>query len=186
MRGGDQRPAPPQLQQSFRWEAVAVDIFDNRVEAINSGGLWGKSRADLADGRSCCRNATIMRLMSLVPLPSVVGSSAESKGSGIPLMMAEMTAGNFVPPEFCPTMDHFKVILKRPQGDGDGGAVVSKGEALVEAVLREFGQMSVRELSEKCGMSLSQARRHVNSLIARGVVEPTALATSRNREYLLV
>lgn len=172
--------------ERFDGEAVAVDIFDDRVEVINPGGLWGKSRADLADGRSCCRNATIMRLMSLVSLPSGAGSPAEGNGSGIPLMMAEMAAGGLEPPEFCPAMDHFKVILRRPQGDGGGGADASKGEALVEAALRELGQMSVRELSEKCGMSLSQVRRRVNSLIARGLVEPTAPATSRNREYRLV
>ena len=69
----------------FDGEAVAVDIFDDRVEVINPGGLWGKSRADLADGRSCCRNATIMRLMSLVPLPSAVGSpSPRCAASGAP------------------------------------------------------------------------------------------------------
>ena len=135
-------------------EAVAVDIFDDRVEVINPGGLWGKSRADLADGRSCCRNATIMRLMSLVPLPSGAGSPAEGNGSGIPLMMAEMAAGGLEPPEFCPAMDHFKVILRRPQGDEGGGAATSKGEAHVEAVLREVGQMSVREL---CGPLFSRA-----------------------------
>ena len=100
--------------------------------------------------------------------------------------MAEMAAAGLEPPEFYPAMDHFKVILRRPQEDGDGGAVASKGEALVEAALREVGQMSVRELSERCGMSVSQTRRRVNSLSARGVVEATAPATSRNRAYRLV
>lgn len=170
----------------FDGEAVTVDIFDDRIEVINPGGLWGKSRADLADGRSCCRNTTIMRLMSLVPLPSAVGSPAEGNGTGIPLMIAEMAAGDLEPPEFYPAMDYFKVILRRPQKDGDGGAAASKGEALVEAALREVGQMSVRELSERCGMSVSQVRRRVNSLIARGLVEATAPATSRNRAYRLV
>lgn len=172
--------------ERFDGEAVTVDIFDDRVEVINPGGLWGKSRADLADGRSCCRNATIMRLMSLAPLPSAVGPPAEGNGSGIPLMMAETAADGLEPLEFYPAMDHFKVILRRPQRDGDNVAVASKGQALVEAALRECGQMSVRELSERCGTSISQVRRRVNDFIARGLVEATAPATNRNREYRLV
>lgn len=171
--------------ERFDGEAVAVDIFDDRVEITNPGGLWGKSRADLADGRSCCRNATIMRLMSLVPLPSGAGSPAEGNGSGIPLMMAEMAACGLEPPEFYPAMDHFKVILRRPLEDGGRGAETAQGAASVEVALQEGGQMSIRELSEKSGMSISQVRRRVNDLIARGVVKATAPATSRNRKYRL-
>lgn len=171
--------------ERFDGEAVAIDVFDDRTEITNPGGLWGKSRADLADGRSCCRNATIMRLMSLVPLPSGAGSPAEGNGSGIPLMMAEMEARGLEPPEFYPAMDHFKVVLRRPREDEGRGAAVARGEAAVEAALREGGQMSIRELSERSGMSVSQARRRVNDLIARGVVEATAPATSKNRRYRL-
>lgn len=66
--------------ERFDGEAVAVDIFEDRVEVINPGGLWGKSKDDLADGRSCCRNATLMRLLSLAPLPDGSGSPAEGSG----------------------------------------------------------------------------------------------------------
>lgn len=45
----------------FEGEAISIDIYEDRVEVVNPGGLWGgKSRANLADGRSCCRNATLM------------------------------------------------------------------------------------------------------------------------------
>lgn len=172
--------------ERFDGEAVAVDIFDDRVEITNPGGLWGKSRNDLADGRSCCRNATIMRLMSLVPLPSGAGSPADGNGSGIPLMLAEMATCGLEPPEFYPAMDHFKVILRRPHEDVRAGSTSSEGESAVEAALSQGGQMSVRELSEKSGLSISQARRRLNDLIARGVVKATAPATSRNRKYQLV
>ncbi len=170
----------------FDGEAVAVDVFDDRVEITNPGGLWGKSRADLADGRSCCRNATVMRLMSLIPLPSGAGSPAEGNGSGIPLMMAEMMENGLEPPEFYPAIDHFKVILRRPHEDDGRTSATTRGEIAVEAALRKYGQMPIRELAEKSGMSVSQARRRVNDLIARGVVKATAPATSRNREYQLL
>lgn len=173
----------------FDGESVAVDVFDDRVEVTNPGGLWGKSREDLADGRSCCRNATIMRLMSLAPLPGG-GSPAEGNGSGIPLMVREMANRGLEPPEFRPAMDHFRVILRRPQTDGGRGRAAHggahAGEALVMSILGKSGEMSVRELAERSGMSVSQVRRRLNELIAKGRVEATAPTTSRNRRYRLV
>ncbi len=170
----------------FDGESVAVDIFDDRVEIINPGGLWGKSRVDLADGRSCCRNATIMKLMSFISLPSGTGFLAEGNGTGIPLMMAEMKKNHLDPPEFYPAMDHFKVILRRLHEEGRHSAVVAEKADAVEPLLQEGGEMSIRELAEKSGMSISQARRRVKDLIDRGIVEATAPPTSKNRKYRLV
>lgn len=33
--------------ERFDGEAVAIDIFDDRVEITSPGGLWGKSKKDL-------------------------------------------------------------------------------------------------------------------------------------------
>lgn len=72
----------------FDGQAVNVDIFDDRIEIINPGGLYGSARKQtLARGVSSCRNAALMRLMSLVPLPPEAGSPAEGNGSGIPMMI---------------------------------------------------------------------------------------------------
>lgn len=169
--------------ERFDGESVAVDIFDDRIEVTNPGGLWGKSREDLADGRSCCRNATIMRLMTLAPLPEGPGSPAEGNGSGILLMMNEMASKGLEPPEFYPAIDHFKVILRRPQEEGDRASAVSRGRAFVERFLREHGEATVHEIAEGCDLSLSQARRRVGELVASGAVEATAPATSKNRRY---
>ncbi len=168
----------------FDGESVAVDVFDERVEITNPGGLWGKSKDNLADGRSCCRNATIMKLMSFVSPPSGIGFLVEGNGTGIPLMMAEMKKYRLDPPEFYPAMDHFKVILRRPNEE-DRRAVVATKTA-IEVLLQRGGEMSIRELAEKSGMSISQARRRVKDLIECGVIETTAPTTSKNRKYRLV
>lgn len=100
-------------------QAVSVDIFDDRIEILNPGGLYGtKTQLNLADGSSCCRNATLMRLMSLVPLPDGAGSPAEGNGSGIPMMLRECRERRLPEPEFCPLLDSFKVILYRPVDTG--------------------------------------------------------------------
>lgn len=56
----------------------------------------------------------------------------------------------------------------------------------IQSLLTSFGADVFGVLSERCGMSVSQVCRRVNSLIARGLVEATAPATSRNRAYRLV
>lgn len=167
----------------FDGEAVAIDVFDDRVEITNPGGLWGKSKKDLVDGRSCCRNATIMKLMSLVPLPSGQGSPAEGNGSGLLLMVNEMKANGLKEPEFYPEIDHFKVVLKRPTEEAKSQRRVQKGEAFIESLLEQYGEMSIRELVEESGLSINQVRRRINKLIDEEAVEPTAPATSRHRKY---
>lgn len=167
----------------FDGEAVAIDIYDDRVEITSPGGLWGKSRADLADGRSCCRNATIMKLMSLAPLRNSQGTPAEGNGSGILLMINDMLANGLDQPEFYPRLDHFKVILRRPVPKENSQTLVEKGEGYIENLLATKGEMSIRELAEETGMTINQVRRRVNKLLDAGIFEATAPKTSRSRKY---
>ena len=169
----------------FDGESVSVDIYDDRVEIINPGGLWGKSPDDLADGRSCCRNPALMKLMSLTSLPSGSGSPAEGNGSGILYMMSEMAARGLEAPVFYPSFDHFKVILMRRQDASNRDEAISKGAEFVELMLKAKGEMSLRELAEETGMTINQVRKRVNDLIAAGRVKPTAPSKSRNRKYRL-
>ena len=86
-----------------------VDVFDDRIEVTNPGGLYGgKTRENLFDGSSRCRNATLVKLMSIVPLPDGAGSPAEGNGSGIPMMIDAMRAHGLAEPLFCPGFDRFE------------------------------------------------------------------------------
>ncbi|MGN0037736.1 MAG: ATP-binding protein [Coriobacteriales bacterium] len=173
----------------FDGEAVSVDVYEDRVEVTNPGGLWGgKTRSNLADGRSCCRNATLMRLTSIVPLPSGAGSPAEGNGSGIPLMMSECAARGIKAPGFYPSIDHFKVVIYRPVGGTALGATAEPGAGSAQAVLmliEAHGALSSREIAELSGLSINQVRSRVKELLESGTLEATAATTSRNRRYRL-
>lgn len=175
----------------FDGESVSVDVYPDRIEITNPGGLWGgKSRSNLADGRSCCRNATLMRLMSIVPLPSGAGSPAEGNGSGIPLIINECIERGLRSPEFRPAIDHFKVVIFRPVKSGKTSASNRKGasadeERLFCDLLSQYGELSIRELGQHSNLSVNQARARVKKLLNAGAIEPTAPATSRNRKYRL-
>ena len=165
----------------FCGQSIAVDVFDDRVEVTNPGGLYGgKTRENLFDGSSRCRNATLVKLMSIVPLPDGAGSPAEGNGSGIPMMIDAMRAHGLAEPLFCPGFDRFKVVLYRSKIEP-----VDHGGGLIVTALKHYGELGTRELAEHTGLTISQVRSRVNALIAQGELEPTAPATSRNRKYRL-
>lgn len=179
----------------FDGQAINVDIFDDRIEVRNPGGLYGSMRKQtLASGISCCRNSTLMRLMSLVPLPLEAGSPAEGNGSGIPMVIQSCKAHGLKEPLFCPGIDQFKVILFRPNWDVDASSAprdereVSEkrarlGEEVIHDLLAEYGEMSVNELQEQTGLNKTQVRNRLRKLIAAGKVIPTAPASSKKRAY---
>lgn len=167
----------------FDGEAISVNIYDDRIEVTNPGGLWGKSRADLMDGRSCCRNASLMRLISLSELPSRAGSPAEGNGTGILLMTNEMLKRNLRRPEFRPAIDHFSVVMYRPNARREKLSKRDVGEAKVASLLLEYGELSIHEIEEKTGLTINQVRSRIRDLINDGVVEATAPSTSRYRKY---
>lgn len=167
----------------FDGESVAVDIYADRVEIVNPGGLWGKSASDLNDGRSCCRNATLMRLLSLTPIPNSTGTPAEGNGSGISFMISETAKRGLEAPQFYPTISHFKVVFKRAQGAVSRKSKVNAEEDLVLALLREYGEMSTREIAQASGLTVNQVRSRLRHLIENKSVEATAASTSRKRTY---
>lgn len=121
--------------------------------------------------------------MFLVPLPSGQGSPAEGNGFGLLLMINEMKANGLKEPEFCPKIDHFKVVLKRPIEEVKSQKRTQKDESFIESILEKHGEMSIRELVEESGLSINQVRRRINKLIDEDIIEPTASVTSRYRKY---
>lgn len=183
----------------FDGQAISVDIFDDRIEITNPGGLYGGvKKQTLACGISSCRNATLMRLISLVPLPLEAGPPAEGNGSGIPMMIKVCRERGLKEPTFCPGIDQFKVILHRPTDDAlpnDTGSEsplrarrisAELGEQLIKERLAEHGELSTKQLQELTGMNVNQVRNRIRSLIEAGEVLATAPASSRGRTYRMV
>ena len=167
-------------------QAVSVDIFDDRLEILNPGGLYGtKTRENLADGASCCRNATLMKLMSLVPMPAGAGSPAEGNGSGVPMMIRECEQRGIRAPEFRPALDSFKVVLARPTYEGTDSLLSTyDGKSLV-SVFKPGEELSAKEIQERCGLNIGQVRYRVRAMVESGELVATAAVTSRDRKYRL-
>jgi ATP-dependent DNA helicase RecG len=167
----------------FEGQAVSVDIYPDRLEVTSPGGLWGgKTKENIGDGISVCRNAALMRLMSLMPLPGNSGLPTEGNGSGIPLMKSAMASRALAEPEFVPGIDSFKVILNR------GGAEIAENrqwldravehdldrhERAVAAILRRTGSATVSLIRDRLGIDSDEIRKAFQGLVDDGVLKWT-------------
>lgn len=192
----------------FLGESVAVDIYPDRVEVTSPGGLWGGVTLDsIMDGESRCRNTTLIQLMHQIPYRRDDAVTVEGGGTGLRLVVRELEARALPAPKFEALPDHFKVTLPRygtPQTSlpveprsscaqdwkSDAGGNMAMADATpaereILGVLSDIEPRGVHEISRDTGKSLQMVRKLLRSLVANGLVLPTAPATSRHREYLL-
>lgn len=164
----------------FAGQAVSVDIYPDRIEVVNPGGLWGgKTKENIGDGTSACRNATLMKLMSMLSLPGGGGVPVEGNGSGVPLMRSAMASRALAEPEFDPRIDGFKVVL------GRGGAEMAENqqwlnrtvthdlgahEQAIAVILRREGRATVAGIRAQIGIDSDEIRSALQALVDEGVL----------------
>lgn len=170
--------------KEFLGQAVSIDIFSDRVEITNPGGLWGgKTIKTLSDGQSRCRNDSLIRLAARMQR-SGEGAPVEGQGSGIPLMIHEMRSRALDEPRFEANIDHFKVVLQR-----GGAEIVRNKEWLIRVASRETNskedalllelrrrnRATVPELHATLGYDSDEIRQILSHLRSDGLVaeQPT-------------
>ena len=166
----------------FLGQSVSVDVYSDRVEIVNPGGLWGGKTIDnLADGSSRCRNASLMKLMASVPLPDSGGFPAEGQGSGIALMIQEMKARALEPPHFEAGVDFFKVVLGRSGTElpenrlwigGLSATGLSQHEEAMLLFLKRKGRSTVHEMRDGLHFDSDDIRDMAQKLVENGCLEP--------------
>lgn len=168
-------------------QSVTVDVYPDRVEVSNPGGLWGgKTLDNIADGTSACRNAVLMRLMSAVDLPSGTGRPAEGGGGGIPFMIRVMQSKTLIAPDFKADIDSFTVKL------GRSGAEIAANREWISKVtqralslheqsllltMRKLGKSTVQELHRSLMIDSDEIREAAALFEREGIVSRIAVDT---------
>lgn len=163
-------------------EQVGVDIFSDRVEIRNPGGLWGDRTLDnLDDGRSVPRNLFIAKTLSFVPANDKA-TIAENQGSGIQRMQAAMRQHGLPQPKFRVEVGAFTVILYRhgllnPEAQqwleklGLGEMSTTRPElAQVVLLARDQGPVTPASIRETLGIDSDEAREMLAELLNDGVL----------------
>ncbi|MEC4272178.1 ATP-binding protein [Adlercreutzia sp. R25] len=164
----------------FVGQSVSVDIFADRIEVTNPGGLWGgKTLETLGDGQSRCRNSSLMQLVSRTEY-SAEGAPVEGQGSGVRLMIREMQSHALDEPRFEAGIDFFKVVLQRGGAeiasnrewmDNVTARPMSSAERAVLLEARREKQVSVRKLHQRLGYDSDEIRLALGALEGDGLLK---------------
>lgn len=164
----------------FLGESVTVDIYPDRVEVSNPGGLWGGvTLATIGSGVSCCRNATLMQLLHQIPYDDANDVTVEGGGSGIPLVIREMKSHALGEPVFRATPDRFTVVLGRygveQQENRDWldhvGVPLTRHERMALLLLKRHGDMTVPQLHVALYLDSDDIRVILYRLVQAGLAD---------------
>lgn len=196
----------------FLGQPIHVDVFADRIEITNPGGLWGGvSLHNLGDGISRCRNPELLRLLRDYTNPDSKGPFVEGNGTGIQAMRARLKREGLPKPRFEASIDQFKVILPRPEASGSKAHAQERVEAALARIVQDpafqetmetvkratdsaaqqrilelisaIGTASVQDLAEALGKTVTSLRPQLRALVDAGLIDATAPTTSKKRRY---
>ncbi|MGO1592664.1 MAG: ATP-binding protein, partial [Ancrocorticia sp.] len=168
-----------------RGTQVQVNMFVDRLEITNPGGLYGAVtlRTLGQAGLSSTRNQRLSALLETVRT-TAGGPVAENRGTGIAIMQSELSNSLMPPPEFRDDLASFTVVFRRRH--------VAPAERYLTALSRVQQELTEREsastaqLMEELGLSRTSIQNAVNKLIESGIVEATEPPKSPRQRYRIV
>lgn len=177
------RDYSPQVQG----RQVQVDVYPDRVEIKNPGGLWGdRTLQNLDEPTSMSRNEALANLLSHLPTPGGSFRVAENQGSGIQRMKAGMRGHGLPQPVFEAGIGEFTVILQRfglltPDIAGwvrTFAPDADHQQQVALAIAHGLGAVSVKNVRENLGIDSDDARELLRGLASKGMLSESAVADS--------
>lgn len=113
------------LSPGSRGAQVQVEMYPDRIEVRNPGGLFGPVSVDdlEREGVSTSRNAVLLRILEDVAVPGEDRTVCENRGSGLHVVRRSLRDAGMGPPRFQDAVAWFKVTLTR-SGAASGPVVV--------------------------------------------------------------
>lgn len=150
---------------------ILVDIFLDRVEITNPGGLVKGLRREDFGKRSLSRNPLLFGLMQRMDL-------VENVGSGIKRMRDEMKAYGLESPEFEISEEWFVIVFKRPQmqrlserlGEKLGDRLGESQRKIIE-LMRQDKHISIPIIAQKIGISTTAVEKNIGKLKKQGIIK---------------
>jgi len=152
---------------------IQIDIFDDRVEISNPGGLVPAIKKEDFGKKSISRNPLLFSLFKSADL-------VEKAGSGIGRMREAMKKAGLPPPKFEST-GFFTVTFKRPpltevvsKGGQKGGQTkwseLTERQRTILQIIENNPKVSRKELSERLSINESAVQKHIENLKKKGVL----------------
>jgi len=147
---------------------VLVEIYDNRVEITNPGGLISAIKRNEFGKKSVSRNPLLFNLFRRVDL-------VEKIGSGVNRMRAATREAGIPSPKFEFTK-FFTVTFKRPKTTPERvgekvGEKVGENQRLILEYFFKDKFISIVELSKKIGIAPKNIEENIKKLKKKGLIE---------------
>lgn len=161
--------------------AVQLELYADRLEVVNPGGLFGPVNLESLglSPMSSARNRVLMQLLEDAPDPATGQVLAEHRGSGIGAMIEALRDAEMSPPRFENTISTFRVVFPRQSlVDPDtigwlrrlaGGAVLSRHQRMALALMRGGERITNGRYRQLSGEDSRVATRELGDLVARGL-----------------
>ncbi len=170
---------------------VLVELYPNRLEISNPGGLFGSLTVDelLEGARPVSRNAALSSILGDVAYvaPGEEGNVVENLGTGMRIILGELQSAGMRTPLIESTLDWFSITLFRREaldGGSRGRRAADRRQAVLRQV-REMGEPNARDLSRTLDMSLQTVRKYLAELISSGELVAIGKSNSPTRRYRL-
>lgn len=169
---------------------VLVDLYPDRLEISNPGGLFGALTIDQLGqrGGTSSRNQFLARILEDVPYTDYDGRTGrvvENRGSGYPTITRELEEALMGEPIIGNSLDRFDFIIRhRRMTDAEGkGYSRLNVESAILAYLTKRESASTSEVARAAGISSKTARGYINKLVDEGTLEAIGTRNSPKRRY---
>ncbi len=169
-----------------RSSPAAVNMYPDRLEIINPGGLYGRmTLEDLGKpGITATRNQFLSSILETTPYPEE-GFVVENRGSGIRAIASSLDDARMFPAEMRSTLNNFQItFLKRRRLPAENKSIAgSELEKAILAELEDHPSLSLKELIDFSGLSRSTVSGRIRKLVAEGKIEPVEPPKSPKQRY---
>ena len=172
---------------------VRVDVFPDRVEVVNPGGLYGGVTVATLGSRGIApaRNAVLVRMLQDVRGPD--GVVVEHRATGIARVRTVMAEAGLPPPEFEDGIGYFRATLRRRIDVTVSPPTVRVTTRVPSPTLAgprvdilerlRSGPATRRDLEQVTGLSRAAVQNWLRTLLAEGVVVRVGSARSPRVTY---
>lgn len=171
---------------------VMVDLYADRLEVYNPGGLFGTLTVERLGtrGATASRNQFIARILEDVPYTDFDGREGhvvENRGSGYPTINGELERALLDKPIVRSDLDGFGFVVRHRRMTREEGAGYAKAN-VEEAILTFIASresVSSSEVAKAAGLSVKTTRAYIKRLVDDGTVEAIGTRNSPKRRYRL-
>lgn len=171
-----------------RGSQVQVNMYADRLEVLNPGGLFGGVTIDNLgeSGVSASRNQFLSNILETTPYPGG-GFVVENRGTGYQVIEEELQDALMPPPRPLNTLTFFSLTFDKRRVSASEQRIIDTSDvpAAIIAMLKERSSASAREMAEASGLSRSTINNNLRRLISDGTVEPTEPGRSPKQRYRL-